>query len=97
MNNDKTSRQVKALGLCSGGLDSMLAALVLKDQGIDVTWVSFETPFFDATAARSASEQTGIPLIVKGYHRGLHANDESPKGRVWQKHEPMYGLSYHDV
>ncbi len=65
MNTDKTSRQVRALGLCSGGLDSMLAALVLKDQNIDVIWVSFETPFFDAKAARKASEQTGIPLIVK--------------------------------
>jgi len=65
MNPIKTTRQVKALGLCSGGLDSMLAALILKDQGIDVTWISFETPFFDAKAAQKASKQIGIPLIVK--------------------------------
>jgi len=65
MNPIKTTRQVKALGLCSGGLDSILAALILKDQGIDVTWISFETPFFDAKAAKKASKQTGIPLIVK--------------------------------
>ena len=65
MNLIKTTRQVKALGLCSGGLDSMLAALILKDQGIDVIWISFETPFFDAKAAKKAAEQIGIPLIVK--------------------------------
>jgi len=39
------SRPVRALGLCSGGLDSMLAALVLRDQGIDVTWISFSRTF----------------------------------------------------
>jgi len=65
MNHIKTTRQVKALGLCSGGLDSILSALMLKDQDIDVTWISFETPFFDAKAAKKASKQTGIPLIVK--------------------------------
>ena len=43
----------------------MLAALLLKDQGIDVTWISFETPFFDADAAKKASKQIGIPLIVE--------------------------------
>ena len=65
MNQEKTTRQIKALGLCSGGLDSILSALVLKEQGIDVTWVSFETPFFSARAAKKASKQTGIPVIVK--------------------------------
>ena len=58
-------QKVRALGLCSGGLDSTLAGLVLREQGIDVEWVSFETPFFTAAKARKASENTGIPLIVK--------------------------------
>jgi len=64
MNENKTTT-IKALGLCSGGLDSILSALILQKQGIEVTWVSFETPFFDASAAKNASRQTGIPLIVK--------------------------------
>jgi tRNA U34 2-thiouridine synthase MnmA/TrmU len=63
MNTKK--QKVRALGLCSGGLDSMLAGLVLREQGIDVTWVTFETPFFNAAKARKASEMTGIPLIVR--------------------------------
>jgi hypothetical protein len=56
---------VRALGITSGGLDSILSALILKDQGIDVEWVNFETPFFDSDKARRAADMTGIPLTVK--------------------------------
>ena len=62
---DTKNKGVRALGLCSGGLDSMLAALVLRQQDIDVAWVSFETPFFAADKARAASRITGIPLTVQ--------------------------------
>jgi tRNA U34 2-thiouridine synthase MnmA/TrmU len=58
-------RKVRALGLCSGGLDSILSALVLRRQGIDVSWTTFETPFFSSTKARNASALTGIPLKVE--------------------------------
>jgi tRNA U34 2-thiouridine synthase MnmA/TrmU len=58
-------KAVRALGLCSGGLDSMLAGVVLRQQGIDVSWVTFETPFFTADKARAASRITGIPLTVQ--------------------------------
>jgi tRNA-uridine 2-sulfurtransferase len=57
--------KVKALGLCSGGLDSILAAIVLQKQGIDVEWVSFETPFFSADKAKKAAGMVQIPLMVK--------------------------------
>lgn len=55
----------KALGLLSGGLDSTLAALTLKRQGVDVTGIVFVTPFFGAARARQAAQQIGIPLIVE--------------------------------
>ncbi|HPA14089.1 MAG TPA: tRNA 4-thiouridine(8) synthase ThiI [Desulfobacterales bacterium] len=58
-------RKVRALGLCSGGLDSILSALVLKNQGIEVEWITFETPFFSSEKAEKASGMTGIPLTVK--------------------------------
>ena len=61
----KKGRTVRALGLCSGGLDSMLSGLVLREQGIEVEWVSFETPFFNAAKGGKASKMTGIPLTVK--------------------------------
>ncbi len=56
---------VSALGLTSGGLDSILSGLVLKEQGIEVAWVNFETPFFSSDRARGAARMTGIPLKVK--------------------------------
>lgn len=54
----------KALGLISGGLDSTLAAMALMRQGIEVTGISFVTPFFGAGKARIAAEKIGFPLIV---------------------------------
>lgn len=43
----------------------MLAGLILRKNGIEVEWVTFETPFFNAAKARRASQITGIPLTVK--------------------------------
>jgi tRNA-specific 2-thiouridylase len=57
-------KNAKGLGLCSGGLDSMLSGLVLREQGIHVEWVTFETPFFSSEKARNASKITGIPLSI---------------------------------
>ncbi len=54
----------KALGLLSGGLDSSLAAMTLMRQGIEVTCISFVTPFFGAGKAKAAAEKIGFPLIV---------------------------------
>jgi len=68
MKNDKITSQpksqIKGLGLCSGGLDSIMSALLLQRQGIFVTWICFETPFFSSISARKASRITGIPLIT---------------------------------
>ena len=62
---NSTNNTVRALGLLSGGLDSMLAGLILRDQGIEVEFVTFETPFFNAKKGRKASQMTGIPLTVQ--------------------------------
>ncbi len=62
---DSTEKKVRGLGLCSGGLDSMLAGLVLREQGIYVEWIAFTTPFFSEDKAHKASRQTGIALTVK--------------------------------
>lgn len=64
MTDTPSKPKARALGLCSGGLDSILSALILRQQGIHVEWVSFETPFFTADKARKAANQTGIFLHV---------------------------------
>ncbi len=57
-------KKIKALGLLSGGLDSILAVKVIQQQDIEVTGISFETPFFGPERARMAADKIGIPLIV---------------------------------
>ncbi|HMK66737.1 MAG TPA: tRNA 4-thiouridine(8) synthase ThiI [Thermodesulfobacteriota bacterium] len=57
-------RSITAVGLLSGGLDSILAARTILEQGIKVHGVSFVTPFFGAEKARKASDQLKIPLTV---------------------------------
>ena len=55
---------VKALGLVSGGLDSILAALLLRKAGVEVTGLCLETPFFDAQKAEEAAQRYSFPLTV---------------------------------
>ncbi len=49
----------------SGWLDSMLAAKVLIEQGIEVIWLCFKTPFFNEKKAVKAAKYLWIKLIVK--------------------------------
>ena len=64
-----SSKKARALGLCSGGLDSILSALILRTQGIAVEWITFETPFFSSIRARQAAASNGIPLTVNNITR----------------------------
>jgi tRNA U34 2-thiouridine synthase MnmA/TrmU len=56
----------------------MLSGLVLRRQGIEVEWISFETPFFNASKARRASRQTGIPLTVQPIYADYMAMLRNP-------------------
>jgi tRNA-uridine 2-sulfurtransferase len=54
----------KAMGLISGGLDSILAARVILEQGIEVIGVTFTTPFFGSQGGVQAAQALGIPLQI---------------------------------
>jgi tRNA-uridine 2-sulfurtransferase len=56
------TKKIRALGLLSGGLDSMLAGAVLRAQGIEVTFICFVTPFYGAERARESAAHLGLPL-----------------------------------
>jgi tRNA U34 2-thiouridine synthase MnmA/TrmU len=55
---------MKALAVFSGGLDSMLAAELIRAQGIEVLGLFFETPFFTSSRARRSAEVIDLPLKV---------------------------------
>jgi len=54
----------KAIGLLSGGLDSILATRLMQEQWIQVLGLSFQTPFFDPQRAQRAAVQLGVPLRI---------------------------------
>jgi len=63
---NKNNGQLKAVGMISGGLDSTLAAKIVKDLGVDVYGVYFAMPWgcCDKTAAIEAAQAIGIKFIV---------------------------------
>lgn len=80
-------KRIKALLLFSGGLDSILAAEILKRQGIEITGLTFTSSFFNDQVARQMAKKIGLKLkvldisqeileIVKsphyGYGRGMN-------------------------
>lgn len=56
---------IKAIALFSGGLDSILAVELIRRQNIDVSCVTFVTPFFTAQKARECIRQISLPLLVE--------------------------------
>jgi len=57
-------KKPKALILFSGGLDSILAAKILMEQGIKITALFFKSHFFDSKQAEKAAQNLGIRLKV---------------------------------
>ena len=53
-----------ALAMISGGLDSILAAKLVKEQGIEVIGICFKSHFFNEKNAIKMTKQIGIPLEV---------------------------------
>ena len=67
MKKKTKNRKIKALVLLSGGLDSMLAAKILKKQKIDVMGLCFKSYFFSCEKAKKASRELKIPLIIVNF------------------------------
>jgi len=58
------SGPVKAIGLLSGGLDSILSVKILQEQDIEVIGYTFATPFFGPEEALKANKYLGIEMKV---------------------------------
>ncbi|EJP6473485.1 tRNA 4-thiouridine(8) synthase ThiI [Clostridium botulinum] len=69
----------RALAMVSGGLDSILAAKLIKDQGIDVIGICFRSYFFNEKNAEKMTKQIGIPLEVVDFSKAHFEMVKSPK------------------
>ncbi|MBW2061555.1 MAG: tRNA 4-thiouridine(8) synthase ThiI [Deltaproteobacteria bacterium] len=73
-----------AYGIFSGGLDSLLSAKILIDQGIEVRLLTFVTPFFDAKRAEASSRLIGLvtrPVDITRPHLKMLENPKHSYGR----------------
>lgn len=74
----------KALAMISGGLDSILAAKLIKDQGIEVLGICFRSYFFSEESAIKMTKQIDIPLLVVDFspeHLELVKNPKHGRGK----------------
>jgi len=78
----------RALGLFSGGLDSMLAAAVLREQGIAVAGVVFITPFFGAERARESAAHLDLPLLEQDITEAYYPLLVNPPHGFGSRHNP---------
>lgn len=69
----------KALAMVSGGLDSILAAKLIKEQGIDVIGICFKSYFFDEKNASRMVKQIDIPLEVVDFSEEHFDMVKNPK------------------
>ncbi|MGL4207953.1 MAG: tRNA 4-thiouridine(8) synthase ThiI [Candidatus Adiutrix sp.] len=74
---------VHAFGIFSGGLDSLLSARLLMEQGLKPTLVSFTSPFFpEADRFKEGAQALGLNLIIQDlYDEMLPLIKNPPHGR----------------
>ncbi len=71
----------RAIGLFSGGLDSLLAIKLVEAQGIEVIPLTMVTPFFDGRKALSIGPKNGInPHIIDVFDEFLPILKNPPHG-----------------
>jgi hypothetical protein len=69
----------RALAMMSGGLDSTLAAKLIKDQNIEVIAICFKSYFFGEENAKRMCEQIGIRLEVIDFSEEHFEMVKNPK------------------
>jgi len=69
----------RALAMISGGLDSILAAKLVKDQGIEVIGICFKSHFFGPENAIRMTKQIDIPLEVVDFSEAHFHMVKNPK------------------
>ncbi|MEG2935748.1 MAG: tRNA 4-thiouridine(8) synthase ThiI, partial [Clostridium sp.] len=78
----------RALAMVSGGLDSILAAKLIKDQGIDVIGICFRSHFFNEENAKKMVKQIDIPLKVVDFSPAHFEMVKNPKNGYGKNMNP---------
>jgi len=81
LDSDQPKNQVtrKAIVLISGGLDSAIAAVLVKSWGIEVVGLHLKSPFGCTQDAAKVAEDLDIPLVVKEKGEAFIKLIERPK------------------
>ncbi|GAA0125903.1 MULTISPECIES: DUF814 domain-containing protein [Clostridium] len=78
----------RALAMISGGLDSILAAKLMKDQGIEVIGICFKSYFFNEDSARRMVDQIGVRLEVVDFSKEHFEMVKNPKNGYGKNMNP---------
>lgn len=78
----------RALAMVSGGLDSILAAKLVADQGIEVIGICFRSHFFNEENAVRMTAQIGIPLKVVDFSPEHFEMVKNPKNGYGKNMNP---------
>ena len=78
----------RALAMVSGGLDSILAAKLVKDQGVEVIGICFKSHFFNEENAKRMVEQIGIKLEVVDFSKEHFEMVKHPKNGYGKNMNP---------
>ena len=96
-----STKNIKAVGLLSGGLDSTLAARLILEQGIDVHAINFTSPFCTCTpkTAGCAAVVTAVKTLGGIPLKRVAMKDEyleMVQHPVWKRDESVHRLPDHE-
>ncbi|MCX5702033.1 MAG: tRNA 4-thiouridine(8) synthase ThiI [Candidatus Omnitrophica bacterium] len=89
--HNASCKNIKAITLISGGLDSILAAEVIKEQGIDIIPLNFEIPFCHRVKKNSSQSKNRLVLVAGKLGKELKVIDVSEDFLKLLKN-PRYGF-----
>jgi len=69
----------KALALFSGGLDSILAVMLIRKQGITVEGITFNSIFYDIHTAQKEAKKINLPLHIIDFNKTMIKLIQNPQ------------------
>lgn len=93
-------KRYRCFALFSGGLDSILAVLHMRDLGYEVLPIFFSTPFFGPEKAIETANKVGFELIVHDLtekHLNMMNNPKYGFGKNMNPCIDCHGLMFHEA